>query len=232
MEFEITSSFKTLPTEQELKSLFQNTTDILSIEKARWDVKLASTMSIDDFVSFSSRKASMIMCAVKTFTPEDLFIQKDSFDGIWETCTNNFEETLLERINQYLVRNKQLPEDDETKMYLSRDDSRLMLKYNEFIVQSNVSQYVKEIELYCEVNGRMYKLTKTADISDFLEDIREKIMKAHDSISQLVESIMNAPIEEEKPQEDDDEYAVDEPVENIFAPRENVENTEQEESEL
>ena len=57
-------------------------------------------------------------------------------------------------------------------------------------------------------------------------------MKAHDSISQLVESIMNAPIEEEKPQEDDDEYAVDEPVENIFAPRENVENTEQEDSEL
>lgn len=232
MEFEITSSFKTLPTEQELKSLFQNTADILSIEKARWDVKLASTMSIDDFVSFSSRKASMIMCAVKTFTPEDLFIQKDSFDGIWETCTNNFEETLLERINQYLVRNKQLPDDDETKMYLSRDDSRLMLKYNEFIVQSNVSQYVKEIELYCEVNGRMYKLTKTADISDFLEDIREKIMKAHDSISQLVESIMHAPIEEEKPQEEEDEYAVDEPVENIFAPRENAENTEHEDSEL
>ena len=232
MEFEITNSFKTLPTEQKLKSLFQNPTDILSIEKARWDVKLASTMSIEDFVSFSSRKASMIMCAVKTFTPWDLFIQEDSFDGIWETCTNNFEETLLERINQYLVRNKQLPDDEETKMYLSRDDSRMMLKYNEFIVQSNVSQYVKEIELYCEVNGRMYKLTKTTDISDFLEGIREKIMKAHDSLSQLVESIMHAPIEEEKSQEEEDEYAVDEPVENIFAPRENVENTEQEESEL
>ena len=78
----------------------------------------------------------------------------------------------------------------------------------------------------------MYKLTKTTDISDFLEGIREKIMKAHDSLSQLVESIMHAPIEEEKSQEEEDEYAVDEPVENIFAPRENVENTEQEESEL
>lgn len=219
MEFEIKEQFKQLPSKEDLLEMCKNAdVEAFPVTKAKADVVFDTEMSIEDFINLARKFRSPIYYCVKNYKCEQfmIFPQPDD-DDIWQLCSSDYDGVILNRINHHLLKYGTLPTDEETKRHSERKDSGAIILYNLSVVQSNINLFVQEIDLYYEYNTHIYKLAKKVDVTDYLKDLDMQVRQLHQEVTDEVDKIYQQTQAEQEPQEEeDDEYAVDEPVANIF----------------
>lgn len=224
MIFTITDELKQLLTKDALLDKFNSLSiQNYSIKFSKFDIEFnPDDVSIDDFIQFAASKQAVIYYYVQKFSYEDFLITKDSgLDTenvcIWERCTSDYECAILNRINNSLIRFGKLPNDEDIIRHAARKDSGAIIEYNKTLVESDICNYNSKIELYCEVNGKIFKLSKSININPFINKILLELEQIHQEVKDEVDDLINQDKQEEPVQtNDDDEFTIDEPVENVF----------------